>query len=259
MCCVPARRPFARRRREAAVHPGDPVLAVGNPLGIGTSLSSGIVSGIGRNLMKTPFDDYVQTDAAINHGNSGGPLIDTNGLVVGVDTILLTNQPNEGSNGLGFAISSSVVGYVVHHLIDPDAAPVGWIGVQLQDLSLGLANAFGMLSPGGFLISGVENDSSAQEAGLHAGDVILRFGDAADQPDNSRALMRAIAKAPTGKAVTLTVWRDGQTLQVPVTVRAGPHLMEPHGSMGPAEDAVLPLPSDDLGLLLAPISLSARK
>ncbi len=242
-----------------AVHAGDPVLALGNPLGVGTSLSAGIVSGINRNLMKSPFDDYVQTDAAINHGNSGGPLIDTKGEVIGVDTILLTNLPNEGSNGLGFAISSVVVGYVLHHLLDPTATHVGWIGTQLQDVTPDLARAFGMESPHGFLITDTDPGSPAQQAGLQPGDVILRYGTAADQPGDPRALLRMITMAPIDTPQTLTIWRDGQTLQIPVTVRPWPNMMEPHGSMMAAGGAILPLPSADLGMLLAPITPLARE
>ena len=99
---------------------GEPVLAIGNPLGIGTSLSAGVVSGTQRDLLETPFDDYVQTDAAINQGNSGGPLINANGAVIGVNTALLNPQPNAGSIGLGFAISSNVVADAVRHLLHPE-------------------------------------------------------------------------------------------------------------------------------------------
>ena len=252
--------PVLKLAPAGAVQPGDPVLAIGNPLGVGTSLSAGIVSGLNRNLMKTPFDDYVQTDAAINHGNSGGPLIDTAGQVVGVDTILLTNLPNEGSNGLGFAISSTVVGYVVHHLIDPRAAPLGWIGTQLQDLTPDLAQAFGMAGQRGILVTGIDADSPAARAGLHAGDVILSYwAQAMDQPPDARAMMRDVATIPIGRKLVLEIRRAGKTMAVPVTVRAWPNMMEPRGSMVAAQGAALPLPSPDLGLLLARITPVARQ
>ena len=149
-----------------AVRVGDPVMAIGNPLAIGTSLSAGIVSGLQRDLMNTPFDDYVQTDAAINHGNSGGPLIDTAGEVIGVNTILLTNQPNEGSNGLGFAISSTVVAAALRHLLHPDQRPIGWIGVHLQGMTPNLTAALGVPHTGGFIVTAVDPDSPARHLGL---------------------------------------------------------------------------------------------
>ena len=120
---------------------GDPVLAIGNPLGIGTSLSAGIISALNRDLRDFPMDDYIQTDAAINYGNSGGPLIDTNGEVVGLNTALVTTTKDEGSMGLGFAISSSVLNHVLRHL--RDRSPLGWIGTHVQDMTPDLANAFG--------------------------------------------------------------------------------------------------------------------
>ncbi|MGH7041654.1 MAG: trypsin-like peptidase domain-containing protein, partial [Acetobacteraceae bacterium] len=242
-----------------AVQPGDPVLAIGNPEGVGTSFSAGIVSAVNRNLMKSPFDDYVQTDAAINHGNSGGPLVDTKGEVVGVDTILLTNMANEGSNGLGFAISSTVVGYVIRHLLYPAAAPVGWIGTQLQDLTPALAKAFGIKQWHGFVVTGIDADSPAQQAGLEAGDVILSYGAGPDQPHTARELMGDLTLAPIGKPVRLEVWRGGKTFWLPVTVRVWPNLMEARGAMGPPPGTNLPLPSPDLGLLLSPITTMARQ
>ncbi len=242
-----------------AVQPGDPVLAIGNPEGVGTSLSSGIVSAVNRNLMKSPFDDYVQTDAAINHGNSGGPLIDAAGEVVGVDTILLTNIANEGSNGLGFAISSTVVGYVLRHLLDPDTAPVGWVGIRLQDLTPDLAEAFGIRTPRGFLVTGVDPDSPARQARIEPGDVILRDGTGPEQPHDARDLMDTLTTSPIGKPVRLELWRAGKMFWTPVTVRVWPNLMETRSAMGLGPDTMAPLPSPELGMLLAPITPIARK
>ncbi|HVB68895.1 MAG TPA: trypsin-like peptidase domain-containing protein [Acetobacteraceae bacterium] len=240
-----------------AVQPGDPVLAVGNPLGVGTSLSAGIVSGVNRSLMMSPFDDYVQTDAAINHGNSGGPLIDAKGQVVGVDTILLTNHAGEGSNGLGFAISATVARYVLRHLVDPKAAPIGWIGVSAQDMTPDLARGFGLHAPLGFLVTGVDPNSPAARAGVHSGDVILRYGYA--KPDSARALMRVIGLMPLGSPVPVTLWDAGKTRTVSIRTVEWPHLMEARGTMVPAPGARPPLPSPGLGLLLARISGAARK
>ena len=112
---------------------GQPVIAVGNPIGLGTSVSTGVVSGLNRNLMRTPFDDYLQTDAAINPGNSGGPLLDCTGKVIGMDTALLSNNTLLGSIGLGFALPSDDVKFVADRLGDPHFNPPDWVGVHLQD------------------------------------------------------------------------------------------------------------------------------
>jgi serine protease Do len=121
---------------------GEPIILIGNPLGLGTSVSSGIVSAVHRNLMNTPIDDYIQTDAALNHGNSGGPMLDRDGKVLGISTVLVTASEGEGSNGLGFAISSNVVSYAVRHLLHPEIGAIGWIGVHVQDVSPALQSAF---------------------------------------------------------------------------------------------------------------------
>jgi len=254
---VPHPLPALKLAGPDPVRPGDPVLAVGNPLGVGTSLSAGIVSGVNRSLMMSPFDDYVQTDAAINHGNSGGPLIDTKGEVVGVDTILLTNKAGEGSNGLGFAISATVASYVLRHLVDPHAAPIGWIGVSIQDVTPDLARGFGLGATRGFLVTGIDAASPAAKAGIRSGDVILRYGYA--KPDNARALMRAIGMMPLGKPIPITLWHDGRTRTVSIATAEWPNLMEARGTMVPAPGAKPPLPSPGLGLLMAQISPSARK
>ena len=239
-----------------AARPGDPVLAIGDPLAVGTSLSAGIVSGTQRDLMNTPFDDYVQTDAAINHGNSGGPLVDTAGEVIGVNTILLTNQPNEGSNGVGFAISSNIVADALRHLLHPERRPIGWLGLHLQGMTPGLIQAMEPPRPGIAIVTKVDADSAGSAAGLQPGDVILRYG--AQTPPNARILMRDIATTPIGSTRVLEVWSGGKLRDIPMTIRLW------HGvSAAPASllenPRSLPPPSSDLGLLLAPISPLARQ
>ncbi|MBW4090442.1 MAG: PDZ domain-containing protein [Proteobacteria bacterium] len=256
---VDAGRPLPALRLAArgAVRVGDPVLAIGDPLALGTSLSAGIVSGLQRDLMNTPFDDYVQTDAAINHGNSGGPLIDAAGEVVGVNTILLTNQPNEGSNGLGFAISSTVVAAALRHLLHPAQRPIGWIGVQLQGMTPNLTHALALPLAGGFIVTGVDPDSPAQQAGIGAGDVILRYG--GRTAPNARALMRDIATTKIGRIMPLALWQKDHIRQVDVTVRTWPQVSEaPADVVANPTDALGHAPPD-LGLLLAPISPIARR
>jgi len=238
------------------VRVGQPVLAIGNPLGVGTSLSAGIVSGLSRDLVKTPFDDYVQTDAAINHGNSGGPLIDTAGEVVGLNTILLTNKPDEGSNGLGFAISSNVVAAALRHLLHPDRDPVGWIGVGLQTMTPRLTRALGVPGPGGFIVTAVAPGSPAARVGIKVGDVILGYGQ--QTPPNARILMREIATTPVGQSHALTIWQDRRMRRVAVRVQVWPGMGTPAAASGRTIARPPPPIPPQLGLLLAPLTPLAR-
>jgi serine protease Do len=234
---------------------GDPVLAVGNPFGLGTSLSAGIVSALNRDLRDSPMDDYIQTDAAINYGNSGGPLIDTNGEVVGLNTALVTTAKDEGSMGLGFAISSSVLTHVLRHL--RDHTPLGWIGTHVQDTSPDLASAFGLKAASGFIVTAVDANSPAYEVGIQSGDIILRYGQ--EKPPDARALMRDIGRTPVGTTVDLLVWQGGHERTIATVVRAWPNLVQSGGTTLGGRDAQLPPQSPDLGMLVAPITDATRK
>lgn len=249
--------PYLKFAASGPIEVGDPVLVIGNPVGIGTSVSAGIVSGLNRNLMNTPFDDYIQTDAAINHGNSGGPMIDKDGTVVGIATILITAKGDEGSNGLGFAIPGSDASYAVHHLLDPKSAPVGWIGVHLQDVSPNLARSFSLNQAQGFLITEIDPGSPAEVAGLHAGDVVLRFGK--DIPTDSRALMRDIVFTPLGTDISLTIETRGKERDVRVTVKTWPNLHEPIAELTSPPDLVTAARPPDLGLIYTPLTPAARR
>lgn len=236
---------------------GDPVAVVGNPLGLGTSVSTGVVSAVHRNLMNTPVDDYIQTDAALNHGNSGGPMLDRDGQVIGMSTILVTNGSGQGSEGLGFAISSDEVAMTVHRLLDPQSVPLGWIGVHLQDVTPALKSAFRLHQLGGYLVSEVDPGSPAAQAGLQSGDVITRIGNYS--PLQSSELVMDILRTPLGTHLPVDFERQGQTMHADVTVapwnaviRGEEALMHP---MAEAEAAESP----DLGLLLAPISGLAQR
>ena len=234
-----------------AARPGDPVLAIGDPLGVGTSLSAGIVSGTQRDLMNSPFDDYVQTDATTNHGNSGGPLVDVSGNVIGVNTILLTNQPNEGSNGLSFAISSNIVAAVLDHLVHPVPKPLGWIGVHLQGMTPELALALKIPNTGIAIITEVDSGSPASEAGLQSGSVITSF--AGERLANARVLMRKIALTPVGTTQALEIWSAGEVKTLNLHIRAWPGA---YAMVGAASDnpSCMSQSDPDLGLLLKPIT-----
>ena len=236
---------------------GDPVLAAGNPLGIGTSVSAGIVSALNRDIMTSPFDQDIQTDAAINHGNSGGPLVDRDGAVIGLNTALTALTANGGSIGIGYAIPSNEVAYVVHALLDPNASQPGWIGLHLQDVTSDLAQSFGLPARRGLIVTGSDAGSPAQAAGLRSGDIVLRYGDMA--PADSRALMREVTQTPLGRTVPLTVWRDGQQREVPVTVAAWPGMVIERGAMMASAGSAEQARPASLGLDLGPVTESARK
>ena len=191
---------------------GDWVIAMGNPLGQGFSVSVGIVSARNRALSGT-YDDYIQTDAAINRGNSGGPLFNMEGEVIGVNTAILS--PNGGSIGIGFSMASNVVTKVVDQLQKYGETRRGWLGVRIQDVTPDVAEAMGLADARGALITDVP-DGPAKDAGLLAGDVILNF-DGVDVAD-TRGLVRQVGNTEVGKAVRVLVHREGSTQTFRVTL-----------------------------------------
>ncbi|TNJ48584.1 Do family serine endopeptidase [Phaeobacter sp. B1627] len=191
---------------------GDWVVAMGNPLGQGFSLSAGIVSARNRALSGS-YDDYIQTDAAINRGNSGGPLFNMDGDVVGVNTAILS--PNGGSIGIGFSMASNVVTKVVGQLKEFGETRRGWLGVRIQDVTDDLAEAIGMANSEGVLITDVP-EGPAKEAGLLARDVITSF-DGFEVAD-TRELVRRVGDTEVGKTVRVVVFRDGKTETLRVTL-----------------------------------------
>ena len=202
----------------AGVRVGDPVLAIGNPLGIGMSVSGGIVSALNRDIMDTPYDDFIQTDAAINHGNSGGPLFDMKGDVIGVNSAIIS--PTSGNAGLGFAMPSNDARFIFERLTRKIFARPGFIGAKVQPVTPEIAQATGQGEPLGSIIAAVNAGGPAARAGLRAGDILLRYGD--ETPADERALLRAIARTSPGTTVTLSVRRQGQDMAVPVTVEEWP-------------------------------------
>jgi serine protease Do len=191
---------------------GDWVIAMGNPLGQGFSVSAGIVSARNRALSGS-YDDYIQTDAAINRGNSGGPLFNMEGEVIGVNTAILS--PNGGSIGIGFSMASNVVTNVVDQLQEFGETRRGWLGVRIQDVTDDVAEAMGLTEAAGALITDVP-DGPAKESGLMAGDVILTF-DGVDVED-TRGLVRQVGNTQVGKAVKVVVFREGATQTIDVTL-----------------------------------------
>ncbi|MEH6359342.1 MAG: DegQ family serine endoprotease [Amylibacter sp.] len=192
---------------------GDWVLAIGNPLGQGFSVSAGIISANNRSLRSGPYDDFIQTDAAINRGNSGGPLFNMDGDVIGVNTAIIS--PTGGSIGLGFAMASNVVSGVVNQLKEYGETRRGWLGVSIQDLDMEMAEALGLEKAAGALVSDVP-EGPAKEAGILAGDVILNFD--GKEVNDTRGLIKQVGNSEVGKSVRVVVQRDGKTKTIKVVL-----------------------------------------
>jgi serine protease Do len=240
-----------------ALQVGDPVLTIGNGLDWATSVSAGIVSALNRNIMDTPFDSYIQTDATVNHGNSGGPLVDRDGKAIGVTTALYNPNQNGGFIGIGFAIPARTAQYVIKHLLDPNHPATGWLGFNLQDLTGQLAEALRVPQPSGAIIASVAPSGPASQASLRSGDVLEQFN---DKPvDDARALMRAVAETPVGEQVRLVVWRVGKKQEVSATVAAWPNSMPGGGVMTGAKAAAMMAMMPDPGVKLAAVSDADRK
>jgi len=230
---------------------GDWVMAMGNPLGQGFSVSAGIISARNRELSGT-YDDYIQTDAAINRGNSGGPLFDMEGRVIGVNTAILS--PTGGSIGIGFAMSSDVVTNVVDQLQEFGETRRGWLGVRIQDVTPDMVEAIdGLAEARGALVTDVP-EGPAMDAGMEAGDVILVFDGVAIE--DTRELVRIVGNSPVGKDVPLEVLRDGEMTELVVTLGRR-ETMEaqafPVAGDMPEEEAA-PEETSVLGLTLSPIT-----
>jgi serine protease Do len=187
---------------------GDPVMAVGNPFGLGETVTAGIVSARNRDIDSGPYDNFIQTDASINKGNSGGPLFNMQGEVIGINTAILS--PSGGSIGIGFATPSSIVAPVIAQLEQFHETRRGWLGVRIQNVDDSIADSLGLGSARGALIAGVDEHGPSKPAGLQAGDVIVKF-DGKDIKE-SRDLPRLVASMPVGKEVDVVVIRKGQEL-----------------------------------------------
>jgi serine protease Do len=237
---------------------GDQVLAIGNPLGVGQTVTAGIVSALNRDILISPYDDFIQTDAAINHGNSGGPLFDTRGEVIGINTAIFSPTESSGSIGIGFAIPARDVQFAIGRLRRFGELRPGWIGIRTQDVTPEIAEAIGLGGARGVIVAGLEPNGPAATAGLAQGDVVLRLG--GKVPKDNRALARMIAEAPTGQPTSLVVWRDGRERAVLVTVREWPR-DPPATTKSAAAEAAAPAGSTDpiaLGVRLGPVSSEAR-
>lgn len=243
---------------------GDQVFAAGDPFGVGLSVSAGIVSGLNRDIQNSPYDDLIQTDAPINHGNSGGPLFDMQGNVIGVNSTILS--PTSGSSGIGFAIPSASAHFVIDQLNTYGWVRPGWIGIKIQTVTGEIADAIGASRAEGSIVSWVLPNGPAKQAGLAIGDVILRYNGAA--LSDERALLRHIAHTQAGDKMTLLVRHDGQERQVAVIAKEWPRnqwdkndaptkVQAPKINVPPGQGLSLsPLPADDKAKLAASIGVN---
>ncbi len=193
---------------------GDDVMAVGNPFGLGGTVTTGIISAKARDIGGNAYDDYLQTDAAINKGNSGGPLFNDQGQVVGMNTAILS--PTGGSVGIGFAVPSDLVQKIVDQLEHGGKVAHGWLGVQIQAVTPDIAAALGMDTPNGAMVAAVSPDSPAAKAGLKRGDIITSFG--GTDIKQLRDLPRAVAMTAPDTKAPLVVLRGGKSVDLDVSV-----------------------------------------
>ena len=239
---------------------GDWVVAIGNPFGLGGTVTAGIISARQRDINSGPYDDYLQTDASINRGNSGGPMFNTKGEVIGINTAIFS--PTGGSVGIGFAIPSSLAEPVIKQLIDFGRTKRGWLGVKIQTVTEDIAESLGLAKPAGALVAEVTAGGPARKAGIQAGDVILVFD---NKPVREmRQLPRIVAETDIDKATNVIVWRNGKRVTLDVKIgeleKAEDNgLLADNNIIAPTNEAEPKGQSLDLlGLTVAPLNSQTR-
>lgn len=203
--------PFLRFGDSDKAQVGEWLLAIGNPFGLDHTVTAGILSAKGRNIRSGPFDNFLQTDASINPGNSGGPLLNMAGEVIGINTAIIAS-----GQGIGFAIPSNMAAQITEELKGGNKVRRGWIGVTIQDVDENAAKALGMKKAHGVLIGNVMPGEPAAKGGMKAGDVVIAIN--GKDVDDSAALLRTIAAIKPGSTATITVWRDGVTKDLKITL-----------------------------------------
>ncbi|WNJ99388.1 Do family serine endopeptidase [Thalassospiraceae bacterium LMO-JJ14] len=208
--------PVAELGDSNASEVGDWVIAIGNPFGFGGTLTAGIISAINRNLNAGPYDNFMQTDASINRGNSGGPMFNMGGEVIGINTAIIS--PTGGSVGIGFAVPTSTAAPVIRQLINNGEVRRGWLGVHIQSVTPEIAESLGLDGPRGAMVASVLDDGPAASVDIKAGDVVIEFGGVAVADVHS--LPKLVAAVDPGTTVEIVVWRDGKkkTFKVKVGV-----------------------------------------
>lgn len=218
---------------------GDWIMAIGNPFGLGGSVTVGIVSAKSRDIESGPYDSFIQTDASINQGSSGGPMFNLDGEVIGINTAIFST--NGGSMGIGFAIPINLAEFVMKQLKTHGAVKRGWLGIKMQPNSIDIAQSVGLRDNQGVIISTVTENSTAAKAGLQAGDIILKFD--YNKIDNTKNLSRMVAETPIGKTIDIDIWRAGAPLKLKVLIEEMPS--EPKAPTPKIASNLLPSPKND--------------
>lgn len=235
---------------------GDWVMAIGNPFGLGGTVTVGIISARGRDINAGPYDNFIQTDAAINRGNSGGPLFNMKGEVIGINTAIIS--PSGGSIGIGFAVPTELAANVIAQLREFGETRRGWLGVRIQPVTDDVAESLGMDKAIGALVAGVIRGGPVDDGSIEAGDVIIRF-DGKDI-DAMRDLPRVVAESPVGKAVDVVVIRDGEETTVQVTLGRleDSEQLASADTDGESEQEPVDAAIEILGMSLAELDAAAR-
>jgi serine protease Do len=238
------------------MRPGDPVFVIGNPFGLGSTVTSGIVSALDRNVTESESGSFFQIDAALNPGNSGGPVFDKAGTVVGVSTALVNPGSENSSVGLGLAIPGNDVKFTVRRLLDNGRVQLGWIGAHVQQVTTDIASAVRLPAVLGSIVTEVDDNSPAARAGLNDGDIILKVGE--QDVIGPRSLNREIASATIGSVTKLVIWRDGIQQTIPITI--GESHADRASSKSSASQAgeATRIVHHDLGLVVGPITEDIR-
>jgi serine protease Do len=246
--------PYVTFGDSSAAQVGDWVMAVGNPFGLGGTVTTGIISARGRDIHSGPFDDFLQIDAPINRGNSGGPTFNLEGEVIGINTAIYS--PNGGSVGIGFAVPSNVAKTVVAQLEQHGKVSRGWLGVQIQEVTPAIAASLGLQGEEGALVSVVTPDSPGAKAGLKQGDVILSFN--GTEVSHLRDLPRLVAATAPDSNATMTVWRNGQKVQLQTTLGELPNNEQVASATG-GEEEEQPARAEALGMHFSPLTSQLRR